>query len=176
MFRQFFAVQDDRIPTPPRAQTPNHKVDPFLDWIKKISMKAWSLAKIISVDEQTQQMQGHHPDKLRITYKKEGDGFQFDALCNDGFIFTFYFQHELLPKKYTDQGLSALHARVMSMFDYVEDKNHTCGVDNLYISAKFCKDAYQHPHRILLYGVARKVTGDYQTASYKKRSQIRRNK
>ena len=44
----------------------------------------------------------------------------------------------------------------MAMFDSVEDKNHTCGVDNLYISAKFCKDAYLHPNRILLYGVVRK--------------------
>ena len=101
-------------------------------------------------------MQGHHPNKICITYKKEGDGFQCDALCNNSFTFTFYFQHEPPPKKYTDQGLNALHAHVMSMFDYVKDKNHTCGVDNLYISAKFCKDAYHHPNIIILYGVARK--------------------
>ena len=42
----------------------------------------------------------------------------------------------------------------MEMFDSMQDKHHTCGVDNLYISAKFCKDAYQHPKCILLYGVA----------------------
>ena len=41
------------------------------------------------------------------------------------------------------------------MFDSIPDKHHTCGVDNLYISAKFCKDAYQHPKCVLLYGVAR---------------------
>ena len=42
----------------------------------------------------------------------------------------------------------------MTIFDSLEDKNHTCGVDNLYISAKFCKNAYQHPMRVILYGVA----------------------
>ena len=44
----------------------------------------------------------------------------------------------------------------MKLFGSVKDKNHCCGVDNLYISAKFCKDAYMHPQRILLYGIARK--------------------
>ena len=41
----FVAVQDNRLPTPPRLQCPNHKVSPFLKWIKQVSMKAWSLAK-----------------------------------------------------------------------------------------------------------------------------------
>ena len=150
MFRRFFAVQDPRLATPPRVNKPNWKVDPLLDWIKKVSMKAWSLGENFSMDEQTQRMQGRHPLKLRITYKKEGDGFQCDALCDNGYTFTFFFRHEPPPKRYTNKGLSALHARVMSMFDAIEDKNHRCGVDNLYISAKFCKDAYQHPNRILL--------------------------
>ena len=44
----------------------------------------------------------------------------------------------------------------MSMFDCVEEKKNTCGCNNLYISAKFCKNAFMHPNRILLYGVARK--------------------
>ena len=155
MFRRFFAVQDIRRQTPPRKEKPNHKVDPFLKWIREISKKAWDLGRNFSVDKQTQGMQGRHPDKLRITYKKEGDGFQCDALCDDGYTFTFFFCHEPPPKEYTNRGLSALHARVLKLFDGVEDKHHTCDVDNLYILAKFCKDAYQHPKSILLYGVSR---------------------
>ena len=123
-------------------------------------MRAWALAKKLSVDKQTQQMQGRHPEKLRIMFKKEGDGFQCDTICDDGYTFTFFFCHEPPPKKYVDEGLSALHAQVMSMFDLLEDKNHTCGVDNLYISAKFCRDAYTHPNRILLYRVARRSGRD----------------
>ena len=92
------------------------------------------------MDKQKQRMKEHDPNKLRITYKKEGDGFQCDALCNYGYIFTFFTQ--TFPKKYTDQGLSSLHTREMSMFDTVIDINHTFGVENLY-STKFCKDAYQ---------------------------------
>ena len=44
----------------------------------------------------------------------------------------------------------------MYLFDEVEDEYHECGVDNLYMSAKFCKDAYNHEKKIKLHGVTRK--------------------
>ena len=44
----------------------------------------------------------------------------------------------------------------MSMFNSVKDKNHPCGCNNLYISAKLCKNAFMHPNKILLYSVARR--------------------
>lgn len=124
--------------------------------MKSISKKAWRLGKIISVDEQTMGFQGRHPSKLRITYKNEGDGFQCNTLCDNGYTFSFYFRHEPPPVKYTALGLSPLHARVMYLFDACEDEFHICGVDNLYMSAKFCKDAYNHNKKICLHGVTRK--------------------
>ena len=54
-------------------------------------MKAWRLGHDISGDEQTIGFQGHHSDKLHITYKAEGDGFQCDALCKSGFMWMFHF-------------------------------------------------------------------------------------
>ena len=68
----------------------------------------------------------------------------------------FYFQHELPPVKYTALGLSPLHALVMYLFDVYEDECHICGVDNLYTSAKFCKDTYNHSKNIRLHNVTRK--------------------
>ena len=97
MFRRFFAVQDNCLPTPPRNEQPNHKIDPFLKWIKEVSMRAWNLAKNFSVDEQTMRMQGCHPMKLRIIYKK-GEGFQCDALCDDGYTFDFLLRHKPPPR------------------------------------------------------------------------------
>ena len=32
----------------------------------------------------------------------------------------------------------------MALFDDVTDEYHECGVDNLYVSAKFCRDTYNH--------------------------------
>ena len=44
----------------------------------------------------------------------------------------------------------------MALFDEVTDEYHECGVDNMYISTKFCRDAYTHPKEINLHGVTRK--------------------
>ena len=44
----------------------------------------------------------------------------------------------------------------MYLFDSCEDECHICGVDNLYNSAKFCKDTYNHSKKICLHGVTRK--------------------
>ena len=54
-------------------------------------MRAWRLGHDISGDEQTIGFQGCHADKLRITYKAEGDGFQCDAICDAGYTWTFFF-------------------------------------------------------------------------------------
>ena len=71
--------------------------------------------------EHTTGFQGRRPSKLRITYKKEVDGFQCDALCNDEYTFIFYFRHDPPPVKYTSIGLSPLHALVIAIFDEVTD-------------------------------------------------------
>ena len=40
----------------------------------------WIPGKWVSIDEQTLGFQGRSGIKLRISYKKEGDGFQCDAV------------------------------------------------------------------------------------------------
>ena len=80
------------------------------------------------MDEQITGFQGRNPIKLRITYKKEGSGFQWNAICDDGRTFTFYFRHEPPPVEYTSAGLSPLRAQVMALFDDVTDEYHKWGV------------------------------------------------
>jgi len=90
-FRRFFGCQDPLKVTPPRSQFLLWKIKEFLDHCNTVGPKAWLLNIWISVDEQTNGFKGKHADKLRINYKKEGDGFQCDALCNDGYTYSFYF-------------------------------------------------------------------------------------
>ena len=66
-----------------------YKVDSILKHTQVMSMRAWRLGRDISGDEQTIGFQGKHEDKLQITYKAEGDGFQCDAICDSGFTWTF---------------------------------------------------------------------------------------
>ena len=141
---------------PSTGDSPDWNIDSLLKWIIKISTKAWRLTKKISVDEQTTGFQGRHTYKLQITYKKEGDGFQCEYLCNDGYTFTFYSRHEPPPVKYTHIGLSPIRDQLMSIFDKVTYEYHECGVDNLYMSAKFCRYTYNHPKKIKLHGVTSK--------------------
>jgi hypothetical protein len=51
----------------------------------------------VATDDQTIGFQGQSGMKLRISYKKEGDGFQCDAVCDSGCTLSFYFRHGLLP-------------------------------------------------------------------------------
>ena len=76
-------------------------------------------------------------------------------LCDDGYTSTFYFRHEPPHEKYTAIGLSPLHDRVMYLFDLCKDEYHICGVENLYMSAKFCKDTFNHNKKINLHVVTR---------------------
>lgn len=104
--------------------------------------EAWLLSEWISINEQTIGFKGKHGDKLRMSYKREGDGFQCDAICDDGFTYSFYFRNEPPPEKYSH--MSGLHAQVLGLFDILQDEFHRVGCDNLYVSAKLCKEAYPH--------------------------------
>ena len=73
-------------------------------------MRAWRMGRDISGDEQTLGFQGQHADKLQITYKAEGDGFQCDALCDSGYSWTFFFRNMPDPKKWIRLGFSPLHS------------------------------------------------------------------
>ena len=44
----------------------------------------------------------------------------------------------------------------MYLFDSCNDEYHICRVDNLYMSAKFCRDTFNHRMKIKLHGVTRK--------------------
>jgi hypothetical protein len=94
-FKAFFSCQDPMLPTPSRKTHPNHKIDNFLSHVNRVSMEAWDMGRSVSCDEQTIGFQGRHQDKQRISYKKEGDGFQADCICENGYTYTFYFIQRL---------------------------------------------------------------------------------
>jgi Transposase IS4 len=155
-FKAFFCVQNPITPPPSKKVNPLHKVNSFLKWIQQVSQAAWKLGRDLSGDEQTIGFQGNHADKRRITYKAEGDGFQCDALCDNGYTYNFYFRNMPPPPKYINMGWSPLHARMLSLFDALEEPYHRVWMDNLYLSAKFCKGCFKHDNKVLLAGVTRK--------------------
>ena len=105
----------------------------------------------------TMRFKGHHHDKLRITYKAEGDGFQADSICDDSYCYQVYMRNDPDPKKYLKQGISPLHYRTMDIFDSLKDDNHQFRIDNLYNSADFCRSVYHHDRKVLCPSVACKA-------------------
>ena len=156
-FKAFLACCNPCIPIPSKEAHPNWKVRPLLKWMNYQYPRAWKLGRACAVDEMTMRFKGKHKDKRRITYKAEGDGFQSDALCDDGYCYQIYMRNDPAPKKYLKQGLSPLHSRTMALFDSLKDDFHQVGMDNLYNSAAFCRAAFNHPRKILCHGVARKA-------------------
>ena len=49
-----------------------------------------------------------------------------------------------------------LHARILGMFDQLEEEYHNCWFDNLYLSAKFAKALFTHDKKIQISGPTRK--------------------
>ena len=156
-FKTFLAVQDPTIETPPRNKYPNRRVRPLLNYMNFLFPLIWIHGIAFEIDETATGFQGMHADKRRITYKNKGDGFQCDALCQDGFCYQFYFRNEPALEEYVKSGLSPLHSRVMSLFDTVKDEHRICKMDHLYNSATFCKIAFNHPKKVMMYGVTQKV-------------------
>ena len=155
-FKTFFAVQDPLKITPQKVTHPNWKVDPFLGWMQTVSLAAWDLGKEISADEQTIGFKGNHQDKQRINYEREGDGFLTDAISEDGYTYSFYFRNMPAPKKFINKKFSPLHARILFLFDQLKEGNHVCGLDNLYNSTKFAREAYVGKNSVMVHGVTRK--------------------
>ena len=118
--------------------------------------KAWKLRQDFSIEKMTLCFQGRHKDKIIITYKRAVDGFQCDALFENGFTYQLHFCNHPAPPKYIKMNLSPLHYFLMDLFDSLQDKNHVCGMDELYNSSTFCRKLYTHDKRVMVHGVARK--------------------
>ena len=126
-------------PVPSRNTHPNWRLQLLLKHAIMLSKSEMVLVKGLTRDEEKICFKGRHTDILRISYKKEGGGFQCDALCSDGYTFIFYFRNQLDPKCFIDKGMLPLHVICMALLEQVSSFPHSVGVENLYISAKFIR-------------------------------------
>ena len=68
----------------------------------------WYLGRVFSIDKMTMGFKGNHQDIGRLTYKAGGEGFQENALCQDGFTYAIHMINDPAPKQYLRQSLSPL--------------------------------------------------------------------
>ena len=127
------------------AKNPLWKVQHLLDELNDNAQRMWIPGKWVSIDEQTLGFQGRSGIKLRISYKKEGDGFQCDAVCDDGYTFSFYFRDgdpPTLPAEFKDSDLSPTAQRVVWLALYLTNVWSRIFMDNLFNSLKLFRALY----------------------------------
>ena len=156
-FRRFLCFYDPRIATKQSAEAdPLWKVRLLLKVLNKQSTEMWIPGKHVSVDEQTIAFKGRSSMKLRISYKKEGDGFQCDAICDRGYTFAFYFRHGEPPKLHPqldDLKLPPTARRVVWLAQQLPNYWTRIYMDNLFNSQKLFSALYRV--KALAHGVMR---------------------
>jgi hypothetical protein len=58
------------------------------------------------------------------------------------------------PKHYVDQKFSPVHLHIFFLFEQLKEKHPTIGLDNLYISAKFIRQAFAGKKAVMVHGTA----------------------
>jgi hypothetical protein len=139
-FRRYFTVANYRdSPKDKQRVNPLWKVQELLDELNKQAKDMWVPGKFVAIDEQTIGFQGASGMKLRISYKRKGDGFQCDAVCDAGYIFSFYFRHGPPPNvgdQYKSLELSPTARRVVWLASRLPNKWTRIYMDNLFNSQK----------------------------------------
>lgn len=151
-FRRFFCMYDPRIsPQSEIAKRTLFKVRFMLDHLQESFKKWWMTGRDISIDEQTLGFQGRHGSKLRITFKRVGDGFMCDALCDQGYTYAFYFRCDDPPT--SGHNLCATSERVIWLLRQLNTEWSHVHMDNLFNNVKLARAAYCE--KALVNGVVR---------------------
>ena len=144
--RRFLCFYDARVRQDKnKPKDPLWKVASLLEELRKNCERCWVTGKFVAIDEQTIGFKGKHGLSLRITYKREGDGYQCDALCEDGYTFSFYFRHgdaPDVPDELKHLNLSPTARRVVYLLMKLPNMWTNCFMDNLFNSRKLYTAAY----------------------------------
>ena len=103
-FRCFFAIRDPRVHPPSESAQPNFKVDSFFSHVNDASLEAWLPGPQLSIDEQVQRFTGRGSGTRRYEFKREGDGFFMDSICDSGHTIAFYPRNQPPPSSFISKG------------------------------------------------------------------------
>ena len=139
-FCQYFTVANYRdSPKEKQKANPMWKVQELLDELNKQAKDLWVPRKFVAIDEQTIGFKGASGMKLRISYKRKGDGFQCNAVCDAGYRHLFYFQHGPPPNvrdQFKHLELSPMVKPVVWLASRLPNRWSRIFMDNLFNSRK----------------------------------------
>jgi hypothetical protein len=141
--------------TKEQEKDPLWKVRVLIDHLNKKAKDMWVPGKWVAIDEQTIGFQGASGMKVRISYKRGGDGFQCNAICDRGFTYSFSFRHGNPPDlgpEFKHLELSPPARRVIWLAQRLPNSWSHVFMDNLFNSVKLFTGLYQV--QTLAHGVA----------------------
>ena len=90
--QQYYTLLDFRDNSKKSQQAiPLWKGQTILDNLNMQASCMWLPGKFVNFEEQTVGFQGSSSLKIRILYKRKGNGFQCNVICNHGYTFSFWF-------------------------------------------------------------------------------------
>ena len=156
-FCQFMCMYDfHQDPKKLHEKDPLWKVATIMDELQKNSQRCWLPGKWLAIDKETIGFKDAHGLALCISYKREGNGYQCDAVCENGYTFLFYFCHgnaPTLPPKYNDLELLPTGRQVIFLMMQLPNVWSHIFMDNLFNSRKLFTAAYRA--KALCHGVVR---------------------
>ena len=115
---------------------PLRKCEPFLSYWRYNWQRCYLPGRDLSLDEETQSFKGRDSKVTRIKFKKEGDGYQADVLCEDGYTYTFWFRCDLPPRP-VPKDVSDRDDRCSWLAEQLPGQWYRIWMDNLFTSWKF---------------------------------------
>ena len=98
IFKVFLSIKNLLNDPISRSNNPNWKIHSLLTQMNFIFPAAWLFGIKVAINKMTIGFQRFYIDKKQVTYKAEGDGFQADALADEGCCYQFYMQNNPIPK------------------------------------------------------------------------------
>jgi hypothetical protein len=145
--RRFLTLTNYRLnPSEEQRKNPMWKVQSLVAELNYRARQIWIPGECIAIDKQTFGFKGRSGMKLRISYKREGDAFQCDTLCNEGYTFSFFFRHGKAPKipvKYDTFELSDMVKHVIWLAERLSNVWTKIYMDNLYNSKKLFSASFE---------------------------------
>jgi hypothetical protein len=115
------------------------KVQSLIDRLNHQAWKHWLSGKWVVIDVQTISYMGCLGMKLQILYKREGDRFQCNPVCDEGYTYSFFFRHVDAPTvgpAYKHLDLFDMAKQVIWLAKQLANLWMCIYMDNLYNSEK----------------------------------------
>lgn len=144
--RAFLHVQQ---PGEPPEPDPLYRIRPLDIKVRQASQSLFDVGRNASIDEQTVGYGGAPPGVTRCgRYKREGNGFQCDALADSdtGYTYSWLWRHDKTPVCH--RGFAPLHQRCLWLQEQLRFKGHCLHQDNLYIGEKYTRATGYRGHMV----------------------------